>query len=58
MKSSDPKNSGSPRRRSPILYYGQLWVDKDMFDLVRQFADWENLSMKAAAHQLFKTWSQ
>ena len=47
-----PPGSGSPRRRNPSLYCGQIWVDEKMFALVRMFAEYENLSIKSAAYQL------
>ena len=47
-----PNWYGSPRRRSPEMYYGQLWVDHKTFDSIRLFADWNKLSLKSAVHQL------
>ena len=47
-----PNWYGSPHRRSPELYYGQVWIEHEMYDSVRMFADWNKLSMKSAAHQL------
>lgn len=47
-----PSWYGSPHRRNPELYCGQIWVDEKMFGLVRMFAEYENLSIKAAAYQL------
>ena len=47
-----PNKSGSPRRRNPEMYYGQVWIDRQMFDNIRLFADWEKLSKKAAVYQL------
>ncbi len=45
-------NWGSPHRRNPSLYSGQIWVDEKMFPLVRMFAEYQNISIKAAAYQL------
>ena len=47
-----PSWYGSPHRRNPELYYGEVWIDRQMFDNVRLFADWEKLSIKAATYQL------
>ena len=44
--------SGSPRRRNPELYFGQIWVDHKLHDTVRLFAEWEKNSIKAAFYQL------
>ena len=34
------------------MYYGHLWVDHKTFDGIRLFADWNDLSLKSAVHQL------
>ena len=47
-----PPGSGSPHRRNPELYCGQIWVDEKMFALVRMFAENNKISIKAAAYQL------
>ena len=46
------KTVGSPRKMYPLLYYGQVWIDKPLFDMVRLFADWNKISLKSAVHQL------
>ena len=36
------------------MYYGQVWIEHELYDTVRLFADWNKLSMKSAVHQLLK----
>jgi hypothetical protein len=43
---------GSPHRISPELYFGQVWLEKDLFNMVRLFAHWNHVSNKKAAHLL------
>ena|SRR5208283_2410141 len=47
-------SSGSPHRRNPELYFGHVYIEREMFNMVKLFAYWHHISTKSAAHQLIK----
>jgi len=52
MTETKPQKTGPPRKIYPLLYYGHVYIDKPLFDMVHLFADWNRISLKSAVHQL------